>query len=245
MAELLKWLGWILIAIAAAVIAYPFLFRLIIFDPLINALPAGVLVALGAQLLAQGKGFADDREKQSHFFLESCVRAYEEARALLQDGNNDRVAWVAAGRALVHAKDLSGKVVEDSHRKVLELHKLKYRGFFSACIADKPASFFYGAKDESISIDEAAALSTAREERGGRVATSTLKSLSDKSLRAVWEAAQWPEGYEDPLDRGFSQTEKAKLTVLFPGLHAFLEHKEVWHSASGELFKREEKNARH
>ena len=244
MPTLLRWLGWILIGLAAMVIGYPLLVPPIDFDPLISALPAGVLVALGAQLLAQGKGFADAREKRSHFFLESCVRAYEEARELLQNGNNERVAWIAAGRALVHAKKLADNVVEDAHRKVLELHKLKYRGFFGACISDKPAAFFYGAKDETISIDDAAAQSTAPEERGGRVTTSTLKSLSDKSLHAVWEAAQWPEGYQDPLDRGFSDEEKAKLIVLYPGLHAFLEHKETWHSASGRLFKREERNAR-
>lgn len=86
-----------------------------------------------------------------------------------------------------------------------------------------------------------AAESTAPERHGSRITTSTLKSLSDKSLRAVWEAAQWPTDYEDPLDRGFSKEEQAQMLVLFPGLHEFLEHKERWHSASGKLFPREQK----
>lgn len=119
---------------------------------------------------------------------------------------------------------------------MLELHKLKYRGFFSGAICDEPATFFYGAKDLSLPINEAAAKSTAPEHRGSRVTTSTLKCLSDKSLRAVWEAALWPTDYDDPLDRGFSQEEQAKLIVLFPGLHEFLEHKERWDSASGKLY---------
>jgi hypothetical protein len=244
MARLLKTLGWVIILAAAVVVAYPLFVPLVKFDPLINALPAGVLVALGAQLLTQGKNFSDISEKRSLFFLESCVKAYEEARNLLQDGNNERVKWIAAGRALVHAKELATNVTEDAHLRVLELHKLKYRGFFSGALADKQAAFFFGAKDASIPTDEAAKLSTAREERGGRTVTSTLNELSDKSLRAVWEAAQWPTDYQDPLHRGFSEEEQAKLTVLFPGLHEFLEHKERWHSASGKLFPREGKNAR-
>lgn len=243
MAPLLKFLGWLLIVAAAGVVAYPLFHSSATFDPLINALPAAVLIALGAQLLTQAKNFGDAKEKRSLFYLDSCVKAYEEARLLLQDGNNERVRWIAAARALVHAKELSDNVTDDAHRRVLELHKLKYRGFFSASIADKPAAFFYGAKDTTLPIDQAAAQSTAPEDHGGRITTSTLNSLSDKSLRAIWEAAQWPLDYKDPLDRGFSTEEQAKLAILFPGLHEFLEHKASWHSASGELFPRNQDNA--
>jgi hypothetical protein len=144
----------------------------------------------------------------------------------------------------MHAKELASNVSEDPHLRVLELHKLKYRGFFHEALADKPAAFFFGAKDTSITTDQAAALSTAGEERGGRRFTSTPSELSDKSLRAVWEAAQWPVDYQDPLDRGFSDEERAKLIALFPGLHEFLEHKQCWQSASGKLFPREPNNAR-
>ena len=241
MSQLLNWLGWGLIAVAGIVVAYPFVVPLVEFDPLVNALPAGVLVALGAQLLTQSKNLRDIREKRSLFFLESCVEAYEEARKLLEDGNNERVRWIAAGRALAHAKELASNVNENPHRRVLELHKLKYRGFFHGVLADKPAAFFFGVKDTSISTDDAAELSTAGEERGGRPVTSTLRALSDKSLREVWEAAQWPVDYQDPLDRGFSTEEQGKLVVLFPGLHEFLEHKQRCHSASGKLFPREPK----
>lgn len=236
MAQTVTALGWLLIALAAAVVAYPLLMPLVKFDLLLNGLPAAVLVALGGQLITHGKNIKDAREKRSLFYLDSCVKAHEEARALLDDGNNDRVKWIAAGRALVHAKNLSSNVTEDAHLRVLELHKLKYRSFFHGALADKTVAFFFGAADPSIATDQAAALSTAREERGGRTITSTNQEISDKSLRAVWEAAQWPGNYEDPLDRGFSEEEHAKLTVLFPGLHEFLEHRKRWQSASGRLF---------
>ncbi len=245
MARFLLTLGWFFIASAICVVAYPFFAPVVTFDPLINnGLPAGILVALGAQLLSQGKNLRDASEKRSLFYLESCVKAYEEASKILQDGNNERVKWIGAGRALRHAKELATRITEDMHLRVLELHRLKYRNIFHDALAEKTAAFFYGAKDSSIAIDEAAKQSTAAEERSGRTVTSTLKELSDKSLRAVWEAAQWPTDYQDPLDRGFTEEEKGKLIVLFPGLHEFLEHKERFHSASGKLFPRSTDNAR-
>lgn len=244
MATLLKWMGWLLIATAGVVVAYPLSTHHEAFDPLINALPAGILIALGAQLLAQGKNISEANEKRSLFYLDSCVKAYEEANSLLSDENNDRVKWIAAGRALIHAKELVTNVTEDAHLHVLELHKLKYRNFFHGALADKTAAFFFGAEDPTIPTDQAAELSTAREQRGGRTVTSTVNELSEKSLRAVWEAAQWPLDYNDPLDCGFSEPEYAKLTVLYPGLHEFLEHKRRWQSASGRLFPMSDSNAR-
>jgi len=205
----------------------------------LNALPAGILVALASQLLSQGKNIRDAEEKRSLFYLESCVDAFEEASKLLQDGNNDRAMWIAAGRALVHAKELAESVTEDTHLRVLELRRLKYRSIFHDAISDKPASFFHGIEDTSMPIDEAAKASTQREEIGGKTVTSTLKELSDKSIRAVWEAAQWPTDYKDPIEAGFTDEEKGKLAVLFRGLHTFLEHKERFHSASGKLYPRE------
>jgi len=86
---------------------------------------------------------------------------------------------------------------------------------FPRILADNPAAFFFGVKDISIPTDQAAALSTAGEESGGRRFTSTVRELSKESLRAVWEAAQWPVDYQDPLARGFSDEEQAKLLVLF------------------------------
>jgi hypothetical protein len=70
---------------------------------------------------------------------------------------------------------------------------------------------------------------------------STLRELSDKSLKAIWQAAQWPGDYADPLDSGFTDAEHGRLTVLFPGLHEFLEHKKRWQSAAGRLFERQER----
>ena len=65
-------------------------------------------------------------DKQSRFYLDYCVMAYEEARKLLSDGNNDRPTWIAAGRSLVHANKLSELITVDSHLRALEISKLKW-----------------------------------------------------------------------------------------------------------------------
>lgn len=94
--------------------------------------PAGLLLTLGGLLLAKSHESADAEEKRSNFYLDSCVMAYEQARNLLADGNNDRATWIASARALRHAQRLSTEVSIDAHRRVLDLHRLKYRADFSA-----------------------------------------------------------------------------------------------------------------
>jgi hypothetical protein len=165
--------------------------------------------------------------------------AYEEARSLLADGNNDRATWIASARALKHAQKLSAEVSVDAHRRVLDLYRLKYRGFFGGILWDKSAAFFYGAHDPAAPTDEAAAASSAPGARAGRTTTSTAKELADASLHAVWEAAQWPSDYQDPLaGAGFSDKDQGPLMLFAPGLHEYLEHKKRYHSASGKLWPR-------
>ena len=132
----------------------------------------------------------------------------------------------------------------DAHLRALDVHHLRYRRFFYDILRTKPAAFFYGAQDPATPLDAAAAASTAREERAGRTVTSTVKALSEKSLHAVWEAAQFPADYPDPLDIGFAPEEEGRLLVLFPGLHAYLEHTLQYTSASGKLFPRSRDESR-
>lgn len=244
MAKILSWLGWLLIAAGVAVIGGSYWIPSAFLEPLKSALPAGVLIALAGHLFTQARTVTESAEKRSQFHLDSCVEAYEQARNLLLNGNNERPAWIAAGRALAHANELAGGVSVEAHQRVLELHRLKYRSFFHEAIAPKPPAFFYGVGNTLLPIDEAAALSTKGEEKNGRVVTSTVKELSEKSLYAVWQAAQWPQEYRDPLARSFSQEERAGLLIAFQGLDEYLEHKERWASASGRLFARNRENGR-
>ena len=199
--------------------------------------PASLLLAFGGLFLNKSSEADQVDENRSHFYLDSCVAAFEEARNLLADGNNDRMTWIAAARALKHAQELSKKVTVSAHRRVLELRRLKYRGFFDGTLRDRSASFFYGAKDASMPIEEAAAASTAAAERAGLKITSYDRALAKASLYAVWEAAQWPSDYEDPLNgAAFSGEDDVRLMTLAPGLYDYLEYTRRWRSASGKLY---------
>jgi hypothetical protein len=205
MARILKFLGWVLVAVAPlawlATMFSAFLIPQTVSEQLSKAfsltsvVPAGLLLTLGGLLLAKAREAAEAQEKRSLFYLDSCIAAFEEARRLVADGNNDRATWIAAGRALTHAQELSKAVTESAHLRALDVHHLRYRRFFHDILWTKPAAFFYGAQDPATPLNTAAAASTAREEREGRTVTSTNKALSEKSLHAVWKAAEFPADY--------------------------------------------------
>ncbi len=233
---LLTRMGWLFIVSALFYVIGFLLSYIIVLDlPTDNLLPAVILVAIGTQLFVQAKNIGDTNEKRSLFYLESCVLAYKEANDLLRDGNNNRVKWIAAGRALEHATTLATGVKENAHCHVLELHQLKYRLIFHDAIDNKTASFFYGAPDPLIHVDEAAKWSTAREGQ----TYSTIKYLNERSIRAVWKAAQWPTDYQDPLeDQKFSEEERENFVDRFSGLYEYLNHKADYDSASGKLYRK-------
>lgn len=237
--RLLTGLAWFLIASAVVVLFLGCVLPEWMLNALKNAVPAGLLVALAGNLFTQGKNAQDNTEKRSAFFLEASIKAYEQARLLLENSNNDRATWIEAARCLAHAKVLGDGITLDAHRRILELNRLKYRSFFHQVLTSRSATVFYGVTEsDSLDLDNAARASTAPEEINGQVTTSTLKQLSEPSLKAIWEAAQWPESYKDPIDESFTDSELDKLIVLYPELHRHLEHRRRWHSASGHLFPR-------
>lgn len=194
---------------------------------------SGVLLTLAGHLFTQARDVKEAKERRSAFYLDSCVKAYEEARTLLADDNNDRVTWIAAARSLGHAKALANGVTEDAHQRVLELHRLKYRTFFDSCLRNKPAAFFYGAKDSSMTAEEAAAAHSAREERNGRTVISAVRSICTQSIRRVWEASQWPDNYThtDPVGPDFSEAERRALFVRYQGVYEYVERLDTFGSA--------------
>ena len=237
-------LGWGLVVTAVLVVGISLVIPDVITNTVSGALVlSGMLVALAGHLFGQAKAATEADEQKSRFYLQSCIDAYKEAKRLLEDQNNHRATWIEAGRALANARALSDSVTVDAHRRVFEVTQLKYRGFFHNLLRNQSAAFYYGGPS-SLSIDKAAEQSSAPEERHGHAHTSTVKELSEKSIYAVWQAAQWPEDYQDPSDRTFTEEEQGKLLVLFPGLYEYLQHSKQWGSAAGELFPRDPEKSR-
>ena len=239
------WLGWIFVVVPPILLLASIardLARLDISNATLAVVAiATISVAVGAQLLVQSKVMADSRESRSLFYLDAFVTALDEAKKLLADDNNERAAWIRAGRVLMHAEEFSHNITESAHQKILEIHKLNNRSFFSDAI-EKPAEFFYGVDGwRTKSLEEVAKESSAPVDR-----ENPAHRLSEKSLRAVWLAAQWPPDYDDPAELRFSKTELGKLIVLNLGLSDYLEHTDEYVSASGKLhpWKENEKKNR-
>ena len=85
-----------------------------------------------------------------------------------------------------------------------------------------------------ITTEEAAKLSRAPDEDGK--VFFPVRELSEGSLQAVWEAAQFPTPYRDPLAKEFSEAEKGPIELFYQGLHEYLEHTAMWYSAGGKLY---------
>lgn len=231
-------LGWILIATSALVLGAACFLESSISKALESALPAGILLALAGHLFTQSKSLSDAAEKRSLFNLEGFKNAFDHAQSLISDGNNDRAKWIEAARSLAHGEELAKAVTVDEHKLVLEVERLKYRGHFHQLLAERPSTFFYGVLPTYSTLDEAAKRSTAPETNGDRMTSSTVNELAEASIRAVWQAAQWPENYQDPLGEHFSDNDIGKMYLLFPNLHKHFEHRRKWHSASGKLYPR-------
>ena len=229
--------AWLLVAAACAALTGAFLAGANWSDGLSKAVPAGVLLALAGHLFTQSKTVLDNAEKRSLFNLEGFRKAFDHAKSLLQDGNNNRAKWIEAARSLAHGEELAKGVTVTSHKRVLELERLRFRGIFYEAVATKPAGFFYGVSPQ-VSLDDAARASTAPENTNGRHVVSTNHELDEGSIRAVWLAASWPEGYQEPLALRFEPEQLARLQLLYPELHHYFEHKRSSLSAAGVLHPR-------
>lgn len=230
--------AWVLVVGAVASLGIALCEGDSFFEGLKNALPAGVLLALAGHLFTQSKTLVESAEKRSLFNLEGFRRAFEHAKSLLEDGNNNRPTWIEAARSLSHGEELAKGVSVETHNRVLELDRLKYRSCFFQILAEKPAAFFYGVSSTYSNLDDAARASTAAEESDGRHVISTNHAIEEASIRAVWLAASWPKNYDDPMTSRFEPEEVGKVMLLYPKLHQFLEHKLTVQSAAGQLHPR-------
>lgn len=196
---------------------------------------AGVVATIWMQQLQmrsqETARLAEVAERRSKFHLDTSADAYSQAWALLQDHNNDRVTWIRAGRLLGHARLSAAQVTVDEHKLSLEITRLEYRTFFSELLESKSAAFFFGG-DQDLDIEEAARQSSRPLENQSQYAFRQ-HNLPTESLYAVWEAARWPESYDDPLDSTFSEDERDKVNFLSRGLDEYLRHRDNWTSLGG------------
>jgi len=190
------------------------------------------------QIASQEQERVDEvNERRSLFNLDAALKATEQAKVLLQDGNNDRETWIEAGRLLGHAKVIGDGVTVDYHQRVLEASRLQYRRFFSKLINNKSAAFFFG-MEEKMKTWDAAVASTKPAINKKTKLESNIHYLDEASIYRVWEAAQWPDDFDDSVGQRFSEEERKKLMVFGAGLREYLDYHAKYKMYNGELSDR-------
>ena len=207
------------------------------------ATATAVIVAIGALIWQIRDSLRQERLRRSEFALQKTIDAWEEAYRLLQDGNNRLETWIAAARTIELSKKIEKDIEHLAHLDVLEIQKDRYRrelgnviGWHNAAIT---GSFFYGVPEDQsdISIDDAARRST--------VSRGETLAIPENALFSIWQFAQYPANYEDPLPLSrFSaeQVNSGSMQVLWPGLSAYLRHIRRYRSVCGQLLQREDED---
>lgn len=196
------------------------------------------LIALWVALRTVAEKEDERQAARSMFFLESSESALAQAEALLIE-SNERVAWAAAARLIRNADELSKRITRSEHLLRLEVTRLRYRRSFHSILADKPAAYFFGAKDMTLSADEAAAEATKP------IAHAAGTSFPDRTLpiaaiHTVWQASQYPADYHDPLDRQdeFTDDESRWLVMDLRGLGEYVQHRKDFVAFAGKVVPR-------
>jgi hypothetical protein len=183
----------------------------------------GVVFVLVSILISMNATRREKREARSEFCMREVLDAWKQAYELLADGNNKRTTWILASRILAKAEKMKANVTVQSHQDVIDIAEVQYRNLVADLLggyqSDKRGSFYYGIRNfETVDIDEACGLSTQ-----GR----DIKAIDESSLYTIWEFAQFPDDYEDPLEKGrFSDEwlDSGISSVSWPGVHDYISH---------------------
>jgi hypothetical protein len=158
---------------------------------------------------------------ESKFCLSSALEAFEEAYKLLADGNNNRVTWISAARALKRGQNMTSGITQQVHKDVLEVQLDRYRNLFAQILgADNPhkrKEFFAGDPKVPMELDNIWPI------------LPGAKDIPPTTLKVIWDFAQFPPGYEDPIDfdESFSDDEidRGVNRVIWRGLFEYLKEK--------------------
>jgi hypothetical protein len=165
---------------------------------------SGALVALAALLINLTRG-------RSHDNLMNTIDLLERAYQVLAQSDpsgvppNRRENWIAAARFLKSAEDLSGQIVEPSHRRVYEDRLLHWRLRFHDLIQPTDEGFpetYFAERTRDVFA------------WGQR----TRPPLALASLAVLYRFIRFPESYADPLKKEplFSSEEIHRMKTFGP-----------------------------
>lgn len=201
---------------------------------------AATLAAVTATMLVLHNEEAKQEQDRSLFFLQSYIDGLTAALALLRQGNQ-RALWVAAARMLSRCEKIEQEITRPAHRHILELKREELRHSFAHILGlDNPqatASYFYGAPDPGMPIDEAARAASRAIDLPNMRQISTVQWIDEASLHTVWRFSEYRDGHSDPLGGEFDRSRLYELEHSMPGLAEYLHHQDRYRTVAGELIE--------
>ncbi len=187
---------------------------------LYNPLVAAALATISAVLISIHGRIKDREYEKSRFYLEKTIEGYDKADSILNEGGNERTAWIGAARVLEKSRRLSEKIKVDEHKDVFEVEMDYQRRRFSQFF-NYAATYYYGAPGSAqLDLDEAARYSNTREK--GEYVSKTIKQIPESAIYTIYKIMAYPDNYVDPLEGKF--TEREIKFLGYSGLKDYLKH---------------------
>ncbi|MEE4299376.1 MAG: hypothetical protein V2J24_08040 [Pseudomonadales bacterium] len=182
------------------------------------AISAGVLIAILTFARDRTKIAEERTRATSEIMLQRASAAFDTTIQLLRDKNNNRVIWVRAARLLRRAVELGDLIHDSDYAQAyqLESERARHELYDALSIEDPetggrkalPPQFFYGIDDwdSEKSLDQAAKKASAEVEAYGvsideNPPEPKLGQLAPRSVVAIYDFLEYPNDYDDPLDR--------------------------------------------
>lgn len=218
---------------------------------------AAALVALSTFRRERAKWEHEREKHQSEFFFRQAAAGLDEALGLLRDQNNDRVIWVRAARSLLQAQELSKAIHLPEFQSAYRLHEQRVRNdlYLALTVRDAetgqrnalPPQFFYGVRDwgSRRPLDEVAKEVSLPSEAYEVTLDNLppqphLQPLSRKTVVAIYDFLNYPDNYDDPLQRvaewtdDWTESHGEKM-----GAARYIAHSNKKMAIGGQLYDRE------
>jgi len=218
---------------------------------------AVALIALSTFRRERAKWEHEREKHQSEFFFRQAASGLDEALGLLRDQNNDRVIWVRAARSLLQAQELSKAIRLPEFQSAYRLHEQRVRNdlYLALTVRDEatgqrnplPPQFFYGVRDwgamrplDEVAIEVSLHAEFYEVTLDNLPPQPHLQPLSQKTVVAIYDFLDYPDNYDDPLQRVTTWTDDWTASHgERMGAARYIAHSSKKVAIGGRLFDRE------
>lgn len=188
---------------------------------------SGTFAAIFAVISTVDQSREKDKIEQSKTYLDTFLQGVDNAISLIETseaGNQRRIKWIAAARALIQCMEIEEKIDYQPHKKIIEIKKLGFRGRILHLFDIHPVNYYFGL-DSDFTGNISAAAHAAR--------ANKISDIPEDALVAFWSFGKFPTDYQanDPLKKmpEFTKAEMHHFDMIYPKLFSYLNFRDHNH----------------